>query len=59
MRVVESDDLLGALERKERSLMQEETEGAHVAPQTTDQRRDAFVGRFASSVVGAQEVLSI
>jgi len=39
--------------------MSEETEGAQRAPQTFDQRRDAFVERFASSVVGAQEVLSI
>src|SRR4028118_1187966 len=60
MSVVESNDLLGALaERKEQSLMSEETEGAQRAPQTADQRRDAFVERFASSVVGAQEVLSI
>src|SRR4028118_1676626 len=60
MSVVESNDLLGALgERKEQSLMSEETEGAQRAPQTADQRRDAFVERFASSVIGAQEVLSI
>jgi 2-polyprenyl-3-methyl-5-hydroxy-6-metoxy-1,4-benzoquinol methylase len=60
MRVVESIDLLGALgERKERFLMSEETEGPQHAPQTADQRRDAFVERFAGSVVGAQEVLSI
>src|SRR4028118_2274736 len=60
MSVVESNDLLGALaERKEQSHMSEETEGAQRAPQTADQRRDAFVERFASSVVGAQEVLSI
>ena len=39
--------------------MSEETEGAQRAPQTVDQRRDAFVERFASSVIGAQEVLSI
>ena len=38
--------------------MSEET-GAEHAPQTADQRRDAFVERFAGSVVGAQEVLSI
>jgi 2-polyprenyl-3-methyl-5-hydroxy-6-metoxy-1,4-benzoquinol methylase len=58
--MVESNDLLGALgERKEHSFMSEETEGAQHAPQTVDQRRDAFVERFASSVIGAQEVLSI
>ncbi len=39
--------------------MSEETEGAQHAPQMADQRRDAFVERFAGSVVGAQEVLSI
>ena len=39
--------------------MSEETEGAQRAPQTADQRRDAFVERFAGSVVGAQEVLSV
>ena len=39
--------------------MSQETEGAQHAPQTADQRRDAFVERFASSVIGAQEVLSI
>ena len=33
--------------------------GAQHAPQTADQRRDAFVERFASSVMGAEEVLSI
>jgi 2-polyprenyl-3-methyl-5-hydroxy-6-metoxy-1,4-benzoquinol methylase len=55
-----SNDLLCALdERKEQSLMSEETEGAQHAPQTVDQRRDALVERFAGSVVGAQEVLSI
>lgn len=60
MRTVESNDLLGALgERKEQALMSEETEGAQYTHETADQRRDAFVERFASSVVGAQEVLSI
>ena len=60
MRMTESNDLLSALgEGKERSLMSEETEGAQRAPQTADQRRDAFFERFASSVIGAQEVLSI
>jgi 2-polyprenyl-3-methyl-5-hydroxy-6-metoxy-1,4-benzoquinol methylase len=60
MRMVESNELLSALgERKERSLMSEETQGAQHARQTADQRRDAFVERFASSVIGAQEVLSI
>ena len=39
--------------------MSEETEGAQRAPQTVDQRRDAFVERFAGSVVEAQEVLSV
>ena len=59
MRAVACNDLRDALERKERSLMSEETEGTQHAPQTADQRRDAFVERFASSVIGAQEVLSI
>jgi len=60
MRMGGSNDLLCALgERKEQSLMSEETEGAQHAPQTADQRRDAFVEHFASSVIGAQEVLSI
>jgi len=39
--------------------MSEETGGTQRAPQTVDQRREAFVERFASSVIGAQEVLSI
>ena len=49
MRMVEGDDLRDALERKERSLMSEETQGAQHAPQTADQRRDAFVPQLSSN----------